>query len=222
LKTPWEELRTISGFRIDAAYRFNERHSVGISYYRVLLDANRVLNEDVTVDDVTIAAGANVDSSLTFDMWRLLHNYSFYRNEKVELGLSPGLYIAKFKFALAGSATCSGTHPNCVGQPTAFGSVSQQLTVPLPSLGAYVNYHITPRLMSQVRFDWFYLAVGNDFTGSMLEFYAGLEYRLFKHFALGASYDRLQTNVELNKKSSSGFSVETAWNTVFLYGALYF
>ena len=76
--------------------------------------------------------------------------------------------------------------------------------------------------MSQVRFDWFYLAVGNEFTGSLLEFYAGLEYRLFKHFALGASYDRLQAIVELDKKSSSGFSVENAWNTVFLYGALYF
>ena len=25
-----------SGFRIDAAYRFNERHSLGVSYYRVL------------------------------------------------------------------------------------------------------------------------------------------------------------------------------------------
>ena len=211
-----------SGFRIDAAYRFNERHSLGISYYRFLLDANRVINEDVTVDDVTIAAGANVNSSLTFDMWRLLYNYSIYRDEKVELGLSPGLYIAKFKFAIAGSATCSGTLPNCAGQPTGAGSVFQQLTVPLPSLGGYVNYHFTPRLMSQVRFDWFYLAVGNEFTGSLLEFYAGLEYRLFKHFALGASYDRLQAIVELDKKSSSGFSVESAWNTVFLYGALYF
>ncbi len=41
----------------------------------------------------------------------------------------------------------------------------------------------------------FYLSVG-DFRGSMVEFYAGLEYRLFKYFALGAAYDLFAVNVE--------------------------
>ncbi len=212
-----------SGFRIDAAYRFNERHSLGVSYYRVLRSSNSSTTEDLTVDDVTIAAGASVQSSLNFDMWRLTYNYSFYRNEKVELGLSPGLYLARIKFDIAGSATCSGSLPNCAGQPTVFGSTSDQLTVPLPSIGMYVNYNIIPRLMAQVRSDWFYLQAGDNFTGSMFEFYAGLEYRLLEHLALGVSYDRLQVNVDWSKSTSpSGVSVDNSWNTAFLYGALYF
>lgn len=216
-----------SGFRIDSMYRFNDRHSLGISYYRVLRDANRTIDTDLNVKDITIAAGAHVTSSLNFDLWRLVYNYSFYRNEKVELGISPSLYMLKLKFNIAGDATCNSSSstatPNCAGQPTSLGTANEKVTVPLPSLGAYFNYHITQKLMSQARFDWFYLKVGNSFEGSMFEFYAGLEYRLFTHFSLGASYDRLQANVDLHKATgSSGVGINNAWNTVFLYGALYF
>jgi hypothetical protein len=211
-----------SGFRVDAAYRFNERHSMGLSYYRVLRNANRQITSDLTVEDITIAAGAQSTSSLNFDMYRLTYNYSFYRTEKVELGITPGLYIMRVKFDITGSATCSGALANCAGQPTAFGRASEQVTVPLPSIGGFVNYKITPKLMAQVRSDFFYLKVGDN-TGSMFEFYAGLEYRLFKHFALGASFDRLQSNIDLiGNDSSKGFAFNNSWNTGFFYGALYF
>jgi len=166
-----------------------------------------------------------VNSSLNFDLWRLIYNYSFYRNDKVELGISPSLYMLRLRTNIAGDFTCSSnnTSTNCAGQSTSSGSATDNLTVPLPSLGGYLNYHITPKLLSQARFDWFYLKVGNAFEGSMFEFYAGLEYRLFTHFSLGASYDRLQANVDLHKAtSSSGVAINNAWNTVFLYGALYF
>ena len=161
-------------------------------------------------------------SSLNFDMYRLTYNYSFYRTPKIEVGLTPGLYIMRVKFDITGSATCSGAVPNCVGQPTVFGSASEQVTLPLPSIGGFVNYNFTPKLMAQVRSDFFYLKVGSS-EGSMFEFYAGLEYRLFKHFALGASFDRLQTNVDLtNDGSSKGFAFNNSWNAGFFYGALYF
>ena len=214
-----------SGFRIDAAYRFNDRHSLGVSYYRVLRDGNRTISTDLNVRDTTFAAGANVNSSLNFDLWRLIYNYSFYRNDKVELGISPSLYMLRLRTNIAGDFTCSSnnTSTNCAGQSTSSGSATDNLTVPLPSLGGYLNYHITPKLLSQARFDWFYLKVGDAFEGSMFEFYAGLEYRLFTHFSLGASYDRLQANVDLHKQTSpSGVAINNAWNTVFLYGALYF
>lgn len=215
--------RDYSGFRLDTAVRFNERHSLGLSYYRVLRDSDSSIARDISFRDITITAGANVTSSLNFDMWRLIYNYSFYRNEKVELGISPSLYMARMKFNIAGSLTCSSASSNCAGQPLTRSASSEEVTIPLPSLGAYVNYHITPRLTTQVRFDWFYLEFGDKFTGSLLEFYIGLEYRLFRHFAIGASYDRLQASVDLSKAtSSSGLSIDNGWNTAFVYGAFYF
>jgi len=198
--------------RIEALYRFNERHSLGFSWYRIGLAGQKALNEQIQIEDQTIDVGASVSTSLNLNLYRLLYNYSFYRNEKVELAVSPGLYMSNIKFMLSAQGTINGV--------TAASSViEEQLTLPLPSIGGVVNYNITPRLQSQIRGDFFYLKVG-DFSGSMFEFYAGLEYRLFKNFALGAAYDRLVVDVA-NQSSSGGFNVNLGYNLLYLYGSIY-
>jgi hypothetical protein len=60
-------------------------------------------------------------------------------------------------FNISGTATCSGSPPNCAGQPTVVGSSSEVLAFPLPSVGLYVDYQIMPKLMAQARTDIFYL-----------------------------------------------------------------
>jgi hypothetical protein len=197
--------------RIEALYRFNERHSLGFSWYRIGLAGQKSLNEQIQIEDQTINVGASVSTSLNLNLYRLLYNYSFYRNEKVELAVSPGLYMANTKFMLSAQGTINGT----AGAST---TIDEQLTLPLPSIGGVVNYNITPRLQSQIRGDFFYLHVG-DFEGSMFEFYAGLEYRLFKNFALGAAYDRLV--VDVADQSSGGFNVNLGYNLLYLYGSIY-
>jgi hypothetical protein len=106
-------------FRIDTLYRFNERHAVGFSWYRVGLSGEKVLNEQIQIRDQIIAAGASTQTSLSFNTYRLLYNYSFYRNDKVELGVSPGLYMMKTNFDFVGQGTV--TLPG--GSPTPGSSV---------------------------------------------------------------------------------------------------
>jgi hypothetical protein len=53
----------------------------------------------------------------------------------------------------------------------------------------------------------------------MFEFYAGLEYRLHEHFALGAAYDRLSAG--LKSSGSQGFNVDFGYNLAYLYATLY-
>ena len=201
-------------FRIDTLYRFNERHALGLSWYRVGLGAQKTITEQIQIDDNTINAGASVNSSLNLNLYRLIYNYSFYRTDKAELALSPGLYIANTKFAF--TAQGSITSPN--NQPSNSTTVNEKLTVPLPSIGFVVNYNITPRFQFQTRGDFFYLAIG-DYEGAMFEFYAGLEYRLFKHFALGAAYDRLSDS--LQNTSSSGYEFNLSYNLAYFYVTLY-
>jgi len=197
--------------RIEALYRFNERHSLGFSWYRIGLAGQKTLNEQIQIEDQIINTNASVSTSLNLNLYRLLYNYSFYRTEKVELAVSPGLYMANTKFMLS----AQGTINNVAAASTV---IEEQLTLPLPSIGGVVNYNITPRLQSQIRGDFFYLKVG-DFSGSMFEFYAGLEYRLFKNFALGAAYDRLVVDVQ--DQSSGGFNVNLGYNLLYLYGSIY-
>ena len=103
--------------------------------------------------------------------------------------------MMKTNFDFAGQGTINGT-------PGTATVVNEQLTLPLPSIGFIANYNITPKLQFQSRYDFFYLTI-NDYTGSMFEFYAGLEYRLHQHFAMGAAYDRL--TAELTESGEARF-----------------
>jgi hypothetical protein len=208
-------------WRIDSQYRFNDRHSLAFSYYDVSRDGNKALSQEITIGDTTFAAGGTLQSQIDIKLYRLIYNYSFYHSEKVEIAISPGLYLAKLDTLFAGNLICAGG-PSCSGGTTLASRVeSDKLTVPLPSFGLLLNYNITTRLQAQVRFDWFYFEV-SSLKGSMNEFYAGLEYRLFDHFAVGGAFDRLSIDVDYKPESSSGWGVRNDWATAFLYGALYF
>ena len=198
--------------RIDTLYRFNDRHAIGFSWYRVGLSGEKNLNQQIQIRDQVISAGAFTQTSLSFNIWRLLYDYSFYHNDKVELGVSPGLYMMETKFNFTGHGTVNGT----VGSTAV---VNTQLTVPLPSIGLVANYNITPKLQFQSRYDFFYLTIG-QYQGSMFEFYGGLEYRVVQHFALGAAYDRLQAGLRGNEPQS-GFNVGFSYNLLYLYATLY-
>lgn len=198
-------------FRVDGLYRFNDRHAVGLSWYRVGLSGEKSLNQDIQINDQTISAGATTQTGLSFNTYRLIYNYSFYRNDKVELGISPGLYVMKTNFNFAGQGSINGT----VGSTTV---INEQVTLPLPSIGLISNYNITPKLQAQTRFDFFYLSIG-QYTGEMFEFYAGLEYRLFQHFAMGAAYDRLTAG--LSGSGNQGFNVDFGYNLAYIYATLY-
>jgi len=209
-----------NSWRIDSLYRFNPRHSLGFTYYHVGRDGDRTLLQDITIDNITYKAGAQVQSEIDISLYRLFYNYSFYHKDKVELGISGGLYVADVSIALHGSLTCSGG-PSCTPGPVAAGGSSTTLAAPLPNVGFLVNYDILPRLQAQGRIDWFYIDVPK-FQGSMTDVYLGLEYRLFKHFSLGTAFDRFNVNVDYTPKESSGWQVINNWSSLYLYGAVYF
>ena len=203
-------------FRIDTLYRFNERHALGFSWYRVGLSGDKLLTQQIQIRDQIIQAGASTQTSLSFNTYRLIYNYSFYRNDKVELAVSPGLYMMKTNFNFAGQGTVQ--LPGGSPTPGSVILVNEQLTLPLPSIGLVANYNITPKLQFQSRYDVFYLSIGN-YAGSMFEFYAGLEYRLVNHFAMGAAFDRLQADLRGN--GHNGFSANFSYNLMYLYASVY-
>ena len=213
--------REDSLWRIDSLYRFNPRHSIGFSYYDVTRKGERTLDRDLTVRNTTFTAGGNISSELNIKLYRFIYNYSFHHDDKVELAGSFGLYFANIGASLSSNLTCTGGLTCGTGQTLTPGATSNTLTVPLPSIGFLVNYHFTPRLTGQARFDWFYIETA-QFKGAMTEMYFGLEYRLFKHFALGGAFNRLDIEADVDPKKGGGFSLDNDWNTVFLYGALYF
>lgn len=145
-----------NALRIDSLYRFNERHAIGFSWYRVALGGeNTILDRQIEIGGNVINANASVQSDLNVNLYRFIYNWSFYRSDKVELALSPGFYVAATKFDL----TAQGNIQLPNNQPSTSTGVNEHVTLPLPSFGVLLNYNILPRLQFQTRTDFFYLKV---------------------------------------------------------------
>ena len=207
-----EETATVP--RVDAYFRFNDKHSIGFTWYRVGRDGLNAIDRSIDFGNVTFPIGAAVQSSLNISLYELYYNYSFYHNEKVELAASAGFYITE----ISGSLTAVTTVGSLINAGTKSAS---DLLAPLPQFGFLMRYYITPRLNTELRANIFYVNVGS-WTGSLADLYIGMEYRLFKHFGIGGAVNRLNVNVEGPVGETATFKVDNSWNTAFVYGSFYF
>ena len=204
--------------RADVLFRFNSNHAVGGTWYKLSRDGKRTIQRDFNWEGLTYRAGASVTSNLDIELYRLWYMWSFYRSKKMEVAISPGVYVANIEASLTGTLTVADT-AGAMATATA-GTGIEDLTLPLPSLGLIMNYNITPRLTANVRGDGFYLSVG-EYKGFMSEAYLGMDYRVLKNFSVGAAYDFFAVNVE-RSGNTKGWEVENFWHLVYLYGSLYF
>lgn len=193
--------------RLDGFYRFNERHALGFSWYNVKLTGSRVLGQDINWGDHTYPVNTQVDSTLKFDVYKLNYQYSLYHNEKVELGALVGFHVMRVFAEI-----------NATGINQA---QSQAVTAPLPVWGIFADYKFTPRFSIYYSYQVFFIDYEDKAKGGLQDTLLGLEYRLFRNFALGAAYNRFNLNMELKGDRTTLFA-DTGWNGAMLYGSLYF
>jgi len=194
--------------RLDGLYRFNDKHGLGFAWYSLKFTGSRALSKDINWDGLpTITFGTQVDSEIKFDVYKLNYQYSVFHNEKAELGALFGFHIMK---------TFVGINASGIGE-----SKSTAVTAPLPVFGLYADYHFTPRFSVYYNYQAFSIDYDNKVKGSLQDFLFGLEYRLFRNVAAGAAYNRFNMSLEL-KKSDYTMNMNSGWNGLMLYGAVYF
>jgi len=191
--------------RMDGLYRFNERHGLGFSWYQMKLTGSRVLERDIQWGGQTFPAGSQVDSKLNFDVTKVNYQYSLFHNEEAELGASIGLHVMGVSASINGNTQSQG----------------QSITAPLPVWGLYAKYKFTPRFSAYYNYEIFNINYQDKVSGGLQDFLFGLEYRLFRNFALGAAYNRFALHLK-GKGDATTVNLDTSWNGGMLYGAVYF
>ena len=204
--------------RAGARFRFNENHAIAFAWYDISLSGDKSIDDSLQIDDEIFQVGARVQSKVDLTLYRLYYNWSFYRSAKTELVLSPGMYFGDFDAKFKGSAVVDAGN---ILQASRSSTVKESLFAPLPTVGVGAIYKIFPRLTAHARTDFFYVSI-DDIEGTIAEFYFGLEYRVFKHFAIGAAYDRIMLDLEYKSGKPKGWELNAAWNSGIFYGALYF
>lgn len=183
-------------FRTDAMWRFskNRRHRIDFTWFSIHRDGNRQLLEDITIgdidDQITIPAGTTVEAFFDLDIYELAYSYSFFQDDRIDLSAGIGLYIMPMSFGI--NATGLIEHEG-----------TQKFTAPLPVFGLRMDIALTPDWFIRTGTQVFYLEYDN-FTGSVLDFHAALEYNPWEHVGIGLGFDTLGVRLEADGEDYPG------------------
>jgi hypothetical protein len=177
-------------FRLDGSYRFTDTHSIEFTYFSVKSNSFKQLNRNIEFDGKVIEAGAMVDTYFDMDIYKINYMYSFYHNDKVELGLLVGLHITTVDLGLSASGTIDGQ----VRQ--SYKSDTSPITLPLPVFGFKGEYAIIKhKLYVNYKVDYLFLEYDN-FKGKLMTSALNLEYNVMDHFGVGIGYNTNKIYVE--------------------------
>lgn len=194
--------------RIDAYYRFNERHRINFTSFSISRQGVRTVevNPPITIGDETFS-GETVYSDIKYTLYKVGYGYSFYRSSEIELTITAGLNITSYdlKFSDSNNNTAE----------------SAGFTAPLPMFGLHMGYAITPKWSVNYIAETFFLDFEDKVRGALLSYELNTEYKLFDNFAIGAGFSRLGTSVEVNSSDWKG-KVSDTYRGITVFGTLYF
>lgn len=180
----------VTVLRIEGYYRFNDRHAFTYGWYSTNTDGDKTVESEIDwVDDdgnnITIPVGASLESSLDTDIYKLGYLWSFYRTDKMEVGVGGGLHYTRVEIGLDTNIT---NPPN-----STVNRIESDL--PLPVFSVVMNYRVTNN------FGWFLKSevFGLEFdsiTGNYRDTIFGVEYRAWKHVGLGLAVTSNRLDLE--------------------------
>ncbi len=181
--------RSDSVFRIDGYYRFNKKHRLDFSAFDLSRTASKVIEKDIQWKDTLFPIDTTVDSDFDLAIYKLAYTWSFMRRDKGYLGLTAGLYIADFRTRL---------------EAEAIGALeSDGVTAPLPVIGLRGQYDFTEKLSFRASGEIFAIEY-EEYSGSLYDIYAGLDYQFFKHVAIGIGINAVKLDVGISKDRFDG------------------
>jgi len=115
--------------RIDAYYRFNDRHRIDFTSFSINRTGSKTLDIDLTIGDELFQSTDTINSRIKYTIYKVGYAYSFYHSPEVELSLLAGLNFTGYdvNYSLDSGAKSS----------------AQDVTAPLPMFGLSLGYKIS-------------------------------------------------------------------------------
>ena len=161
---------TSTRFRVDAMWRFAERHKLRALWFSTSRSNSRTIDEEINWGGETFPVDARVKGDINWEIYQLAYEYSFLRRDSYELSASIGAYYATFDSSL--SATI--TNPGGTTQRNAKGDASVDL--PLPVLGLRGFWALPYDLSLDLSGQWFSASIG-EYSGNLQDYRATLTWQ---------------------------------------------
>ena len=178
-----------SVFRVDGYFRFNKKHRFDFSAFNLSRAASTQIQKDIDWNDTLFPVDAVIESNFDLTIYKAAYTWSFLQREKGYIGITAGLYIADFR--------------NSLLAPSLGEREISDSTAPLPVLGLRGEYHLSEK--------WSFRASGevfafeyDDYDGQLFDAYAGLDYQIFRHMAIGVGINSVRFNIGIAKENING------------------
>ena len=215
-------LDTATGqFRLDAHYRAWRRHHFHFGFYDLSRTADKTL--EVSIPEVEIEAGAFVQSNLDITIYKAAYSFSFWNDDRLDLGAGLGFYVMELAAGLNVFAEGSvGGEGGSVAEQV----LAEDTTLPLPVFGLRGSVAITKRVFLKQSVEFFYISL-SGFEGLLLDTNLALEGHICRFFGLGAGFNFLRVDIEGD--GGTGFlgggwdgKLNFDYTGIFLYGKFFF
>ena len=187
-------------FRVDGFYRFNEKHQLVFSVFDLSRNGSKVLDRTIDFLGEEFVINTRIDANFDMNIYKIAYTYSVIQNDSGYLGLSAGFYIADIATGISATPLDGG--------PIEGAAASESVTAPLPVFGLRGQYNFSEKWMFRGSAELFVYEY-DAYSGSLYDFYAGIDYQLFKNMAVGIGYNSVRFDLGVSEERFNG---NLEWN----------
>lgn len=187
----------VTRFRVDAHWRFAERHKLRAMWFSTERDATQAVDETLEWGNASFPVGVEISSRFAFDVYELAYEYSLRRRPRHEVSASFGVHYTSIEADLQADVTPPG--------PGGAVRVRDEADVdaPLPVAGLRATVDLGRRFWLDATAQYFYLSI-DKYTGRIEDYRVSLTWQPRRSLGLGIGYNRFAVDVEVEDPQDSG------------------
>ena len=192
----------------ELGWQFGKNWGTTLQYFRSSRNARRTLEETFEWQGNTYEVGAELEAGTGMEITRIFFSRRFRDGGPHSLRLGAGVHWLELSAEVAGQARVDD-------QSTEFRRSAAKASLPVPNIGAWYRYSPSDRWLLSARVDWLSASI-DDYSGDIWNGSAGINFRLWDHVGVGASYQYFQLAGRLKEDKWRG-EVATTFTGPYLY-----
>ena len=199
-------------FQGGLTWRFLSRNRIDVEYFSTNRSGSRMYDTSITIGDHTYPNGATVSATAKDGFLIADYRYSFIKTDELELAGLLGVYGDRFRYNVS-----------AIGKPgdgTQSSSSSASTTLPLPLIGASLDWYVNPRWRISGNVEGMKVQIG-DFDGHAFVATASTDYTLLRNLGIGIRYVYSDVSVDVARSDFNG-NFSRRMSSVNLYARLIF